>query len=109
MRFLVQLADKTSFYLSEKEGKEAMSSWSMGDNIICRKGAFAHYLISSIRPLRVGDELHADCVEQEEMEQRHEEERKLIREGKLKYVIREDNILEEAATKMIESAIKKDH
>ena len=73
MRYLVTLADRTSFYLSESEGIEAMKKWSNGENIFCRRGAFAYHLISSIRPLKKGTEEHQAAVEEEDLEKRRDD------------------------------------
>lgn len=101
MRFLVCLVDKTSFYLPDEEGKKAMVSWSLGDNIVCRKGAFAHYLISSIRAVERGSELDANAQEMEELEERNN---KILKGELILKIDTSDTRLEEAARKMLAAA-----
>lgn len=76
--YIVQMADRTAFYVTEKDGISAMKAFAQGQAVIVRGRCVAHHMISVIRP--------CNAIEAQEADEtiRNEDRAKLFRDGVLK-------------------------
>ena len=77
--YIIALADRTSFYVPNKDGKAALDMWSQGKPIVVRGCGYAHHMVSVIRPCNFEEEQAAN--DELELEGRRE----ALTSGKVEY------------------------
>lgn len=64
--YIIQLKDKSAFYVSEEDGKKSIGHYANGKAIFVRGRMIAHALVGVIRPCNVEEDNEAEEVKQTE-------------------------------------------
>lgn len=69
--YLIQLKDRSAFYVTEEDGKMAMAAYAKGNALFVRGRMIAHALVAVIRPCNVEEDQESiEFIEREERDRK---------------------------------------